>query len=176
MKCFTVKIGDSRYIANVSRVIKNGWYSRRNGTVETVKCEDDAKHYKTKGQASTWIKSNRTRYEKQLPDLVQRVKDAKGNQWNVHYYQEDVDRVKEILKHLDDARVVELDIDYPNFYNKDAIKFDEYQSKYGGMDLRVDSTAKRICKCCGVKMKNIPYFEFRNSNSFRVCALFTYPH
>ena len=171
MKCYTVKIGDSRFIANVPRVITSGgWYSE--GGVKTVTNENDAKHYKGRGQANAWINQNRKRYEGedgQIEHLKQQIKENPSH-WNVRYWQRTIDRLEKLLNDLGDARVIELDIEYPNFYDRNAIKFCEHQRKWGGMELHTDSTAKRTCKCCGVKMKNIPYFEFKNSNSFRVCV------
>jgi len=175
MKCFTVKVGDNSYIDNVSRVIPNGYYAR-NEIIRLTNNENDAKHYKTKGQASGWLKTSIKKCEGRREEYTKNLKKELAG-----YYQtilkEKLDGVNDLIKRLtQDSRVVELDVEIPNFYDKNGLKFNEWYRKYnrGGMELRCDNTSKYHCKVCGVKLKNIPYYIIPNSNNFRigVCCLY----
>ena len=64
MKCFTVKIGDSRFIKDVPRVIVNNWSEKGIQTIDDV---EEAKHYKTKGQATAWLKGSIKSADKIIP-------------------------------------------------------------------------------------------------------------
>jgi hypothetical protein len=168
MKCFTVKIGDSRFIKDVPRVIVNSWNSKG---ISTVSDTEEAKHYKSKGQANAWLKSavksavkTRLKKEKELDKI------GDSQRWWKDSLKKDVKFYKELKVELGNAFIVELDIEIPNFYSKDGIKFDKNRQWYQGMNLYVDTTSRYHCKSCGVKLKNIPYYMITNSNQTKICV------
>ena len=56
MKCFTVKIGDSRFVANVPRVIRSGWYGRRNGVYKLSRLRMKPNTIRPKGKLTVGLR------------------------------------------------------------------------------------------------------------------------
>jgi hypothetical protein len=175
MKCFTIKSGDE-YVADVYRVITNNYWDGH--TLMTVGGEEEAKHYKNKSQPKSWIKNSIERMHEQFEEAQANYDEAKQNQntWRGYTdsYKRKMTSCKKLLKWLEDAEVVELDLEKPNLDREHKVIFDAWRTRNGTagkgeMKLQTMGQSRYHCKCCGIKLKNIPFYEFLEGNGYKVC-------
>jgi hypothetical protein len=94
----------------------------------------------------------------------------------MQYHKKCIANSKEILDWLNNAQVVELDIETPNFPSDLKIRFsrwrgDDHSSR---MSLKKVSHSKYCCKSCGVILKNIPFYDLPEGNSTKICVACLY--
>jgi len=173
MKCYIIKSGDT-YIADVYRAITESWYDGYN--FATVDCEDEAKTYEKKATPNAWINTTLKRMRKRFESAKESVKNNKNttSSWYSGAHKKRHDSSKEIISWLEDAVVIEIDVESPNFLDKDhKIVWDKWRIRAGSegksnMKLDMVRTSKYTCKSCGLRLKNIPYYQI--DNNVRVCV------
>jgi hypothetical protein len=167
MKCYTIKVNDG-YYGNVHSLINTSYWSRSKSRLNLVTDAGEAKHYEKRSQAKSYLTTVTKRVEKNLEDAKERSAKNPTYSWTTR----ELDMYKEISELLSVAEIVELDFEEPNFpkATRKSIKWDKWTSEYGGYNNDITTQSNKICKCCGLKMKNIPHIIFRNGNSFRICA------
>jgi hypothetical protein len=183
MKCFTIQSGDE-FIADLPRVVT---YSHYHGpTLNTVVCDDEAKHYKTVSPARSWLK--KTTESMQLNyDRNKKTYDyetGNGKAVNRTYmsasYKRRYEADKVVFDWLKNANVVELDIEEPNYLDKDhKVMWDKWRQGDGtagksNMSLHKDRHSRYTCKACGLRLKNVPYYNIPEGNGSKICVCCLY--
>ena len=169
MNCFTIKSG-KEFIANSPRIIKNSYYCTK---VNTVDYEDEAKHYTTESKAKNWLKNTTKRYASLFVVKTSVFKTYKSPNYIFREAKRHLAATKLVLDWLQDAHVVEIDVEVPN-YNKTTII--EWRKDYRDNELSHASKMKlqyskpnTYCKSCGVRLKNIPFYLIDNYAG-RICV------
>ena len=172
MKCYTIK-SDDTYVADVYRAITTSWYDGY--AMATVDCEDEAKQYKNKTAPKAWIKSTLARMQRNHLCAETSI-NTKGNGGSTFYassHKKRLDSSAKIISWLEDAVIIEIDVESPNFLDKDhKIVWDRWRMQAGSdgksnMKLGMTRTSKYVCKSCGLRLKNIPYYEI--DGNVKVC-------
>jgi len=167
MKCYTIQYGNE-YVANVPRVIRSShWYGNE---IQTVDCDDEAKHYKTKKIADTWL--GRTIYiqESALFQYKEELKNT-THSYSISRVRSLISKQNKLVSWLKNAKVVELDIETPNFNTKNTIRWSRWRNdnRQSNMSLSMQSHGRYECKACGIILKNIPYYELTAGNPTKIC-------
>ena len=168
MKCYTIKSG-KEYVADEAQIISNSYWNGIN--IKVVDCDDEAKHYKTINTPTAWLKRTLPKLEHDLEDCKRKLKLEKqsSNKWNVGIYTTQVNKCMHIIKWLENAKVVELDLEKPNFPSDSKITWGKWRNDHSSrMKLMKDTTNLYYCKSCSIKLKNIPYYFIDDGRS-RVC-------
>jgi len=168
MKCYAIKSGNE-FIKDVPRPISNSYYNIK---IEVVECDDEAKHYKNKSAPKQWIKKN-------LATMANNIEVDKNNLKEARYYKpsfkDNIYKNSYIHKWIDNAVVVELDMEKPNFPSDLKLRFNRYSGNTGSnMRLRKETHSRYSCKSCGVVLKNIPFYELSEGNTTKVCVACLY--
>lgn len=183
MKCYAIRIGGvviegteiPMYIKDVPRPISFHYSS---GDVERTQYEDEAKHYKTGNEAAKWIMKQVIMCREKLEFYeAENAKDKEEHPIRHHTYKPWAGHIKarqSVIDILSNSVVVEVDVEVPSFYKKFSIRYDQYRERQGtaGKGLtqlcfRTDS--RYSCKCCGIKLKKIPFYDFYDANNTKIC-------
>lgn len=171
MKCFTIQSGDE-YVADVYRPVASVYY--KGFEIVTVGGEDEAKHYRNRSQAKSWLK-------RQLENMEHEHKKNKadydlnsGNRWSGPRIKNKYESAAQVWNWLDSAEVIQLDLEKPNFDRKFKIVWDKWRLSNGSagkskLKIEIDTTSRHTCKSCGIKLKNIPYYNLTDGNPVKVC-------
>ncbi|MCP3685948.1 MAG: hypothetical protein GY861_25155 [bacterium] len=184
MKCYAIKSGEE-FIEDGYKAISTSYYS--GASLKITDCDDDAKHYKSATPAKAWVRKYLKSYTADVP-MLEAVYEEKlkehnfqkggnrnyyGNGWALNQAKGKYESAVKILSWLQKAEVVELELDEPNFPSDLKVTWNAWyakQDKKVRMLARKDSKARTYCKSCGVTLKNVPYFEFPEANSMKVCV------
>jgi len=175
MKCYAIKSGNE-YIKDVPRPISNSYY--HGAEIEVVDADDEAKHYKNKSAPKAWIKKNLANMVDYIAIAKKNIAETKSNQHHSYYvksYKDALDKCNRIKKWIENAVVVELDLEKPNFPCDLKLRFNRwYGNKGSNMKLNKETHSRYCCKSCGVILKNIPYYELPEGNSTKICVACLY--
>lgn len=181
MKCFAIKSGEE-YIRDGYRAVTSSYYYGT--TLQLTEMEDEAKHYKTASPAKSWVKKNLAKYKEEYEyaqDLyinenakyqTQKKSSGWASNWEVDRAKKKRDTAQTLVNWLSNAKVIELDIELPNFPSDNKVVWHSWyrdREKKSRMSLKICRTSKYHCKACGVMLKNIPYYEFYEANGMKVC-------
>jgi|GEM_PF-3079837 len=173
MKCYIIKSG-TEYIADVTRPIRVRYYD--GVQIQDTEHPDEAKHYKNKSAAVNWLSKTLKSMQAERDEAFTKYKDNQGNgsRWYTDLYKKRYESMDIILKWLSKATVEPLDIEVPNHMKKNKIKWDDWRvqcNEQGKAHISLDilGTARYSCKCCGIKLKNIPFYNIYDGNGCRIC-------
>lgn len=179
MKCYAIK-SDKLYIKDVPRPITTGWRDTILATTEDI---DEAKHYRNHAIPSKWIKNamgnilNKiSNYQKSIKALkTSQIGQTNSNNTNYISYQinHNIKRCDEYIDaetFLSKCSVIEIDVATPNFPSKYKISWCHHVNYCTGMALKQVTTSRYVCKSCGIKLKNIPYYDLPVGNSTKICV------
>lgn len=170
MKCYAIQSG-GEFIADVPRPISDSYW---NSDIQTVECDDEAKHYKTKGIPTKWLTKYIGKWDADIKRLQQEIVNAKGTKNQSYYtnsYQTRLDGLEKNTNWVKDAKVVELDMEKPNFPSPIKVMWERWRgdNHKSNMYLSTNTTSRYTCKACGLKLKNVPYYDIPEGNGSRVC-------
>ena len=167
MKCFAIQSGDE-YIGDTSRAISHSYY---NGLIFNTVCNiEDAKHYKTKAAPKAWVKRtikgmtiSRDQYEYNVQNDSSAYYAKRNNKSLIV--------ANEIVKFVEAAEVIELDLDEPNFPNEPYKLRWRSENHKSHLSCNTVSHGRYACKACGLILKNIPYYELYTGNANKICIV-----
>lgn len=170
MKCFAITSGTEYIMDRYQPIIQTYWNGFVISTVEDV---EEAKHYKNKNIPTKWVDKWLPKAKDEHKVYKKKLKEATlgKTKYQITRYQENVDKAKIVVDWLTNASVIELDLEHPNFPNRDKIRWDEYRhgDHASVMKLSHSTHSRYTCKACGIKLKNIPYYELPLGNSTKIC-------
>ena len=172
MKTFTILFQNSQYPKSGSPIGSFYRYSDMHFT--TTGDVNEARHYTSRGKANQYLKSLIKSLTKKQQEFTSLLDNSNGTYYHNHY-KRNINTIKDtLLPNVQGATVIEIDIESPNFPSvlKKQIKFNDYYSKYGGFDsFPAPKTNNKVCRCCGIKMKGIPYIQLRSGNRSVICII-----
>jgi len=175
MQCYAIKSG-TEYLADVNRPVSCNY--DEGPMVSAVNDLDDAKHYTNKSQAKSWIKRTIASMNKIIDDIDNIFKHDKMNPRPYHnaYRTNHLNRKKDtatiVRAWLQVAVIEPVDIEHPSYTKDKRIAWDKWrvtnntQGK-SKMHIETNTVARHSCRSCGLKLKNIPYYEI--DDRIRVC-------
>lgn len=174
MKCYVIH-SQGDYVADGYRTITTkGWHGGL--ILNTTTDADSAKHYKSKTQPKVWLASTEKAMQKRYDDnKAEYAKQAtKGNPYFTKTFKKNYESARDILNWILSASVIEVDVEFPSFDTKYKIMWDKWRAHRGDagksrMKLSIDTRSRHICKSCGLKLKNIPYYELVEGNPTKIC-------
>lgn len=176
MKCFAIKSGNE-YIDDTPTAIKYSYYY--GVCLNIVDDVYEAKHYKNKSTPKIWIKKTLPKliieYKNIIKNYQEQLKVNKSGYF-VNNLKNKKDKIKGYINWVNNAKVVELDIEKPNFSSELKLRFNKYYNENHSSNMKLNkvSNNRYICKSCGVVLKNIPFYEVDISSPIRICVTCLY--
>jgi len=173
MKCFIIKSGEE-YIADGTRAISRSYYNGR--TLNTTPHMDEAKHYNSPSVAKSWLKKTIHTISDDLESGQNELQESKshnptGRSWTMQRIDDNIKNNEITLKWLQKATVESVEVETPNYSKKYKITWDKWRKHLenhgkGRMSIEISKVAKYSCISCGIRLKDIPYYNIDKS---RVC-------
>lgn len=180
MKVYVIK-SCGQYLSDAPKSIHNGDYGPELSLVESV---DEAKNFRTKAQAKTWIKKTTAKMADQFDKCQADIdRDSNGiyngsnriyngmQTYHARVLNERLCKTRGVHSWLEQSEVVEIESDDPTFLQQIKIVWNVWRVRQNtqGKSLLVlfkDRVFKSSCTCCGLRLKYIPYY---NINSTKIC-------
>jgi hypothetical protein len=177
MKCYVINLGEYGYIKDVPKVILRRPWSC---VIKSTKDIDEAKHYKTDKLASSWVSKSLITLQDDLNKYT-----TKGEEWSLEKrnqlyhtsynpFTRVIGETTSVISILSNAKVIEVDVAVPSFNNKFKFRYDVHRERQGtagkGLtQLCIRTDGRYSCKCCGVKLKKIPFYDFYVEKTAKIC-------
>ena len=172
MKAFTISCGDRFLKDKHSPMSLGGYYNNGLSLTDDI---DDTKNWKTRSAAGQWLKKAHSRCDVRLAELLEDAKKYEAvaplqqgyRNWSHNRNIEKTKDVTECKENLNDCKVIEIDIERPNFTcsTKPKYRF----AGTGGMPITTVHISKHTCDLCGVILKNIPFTTIGHKQ-IKVCV------
>jgi len=175
MKCYVIKSGNT-YIANYPRVLQYSYW--RGVDIRTTIHEDEVKHYRSRSQASGWVKKTLDKLTKDNQKAREDYEKYYDPRNMYHYRSQNAknryESIDKIMRWLENSTVDQIDVEKPSFIKKVAIRWCQYRIHHktqaqGLMKIDKVTHGRWYCKSCGLQLKNIPFYNLYESTPTRVC-------